>query len=51
MHRGLALGLEAGVGDADKQYWANSLAERLHEPAFNLGFTPSTDYRTDRLGH
>ncbi|TFB67996.1 hypothetical protein [Cryobacterium sp. Hz9] len=46
-----ALGLEPGVGDADKQYWANSLAERLHEPAFNLGFTPSTDYRVDRLGH
>ena len=50
MRGALALGLEAGVGDADKQYWANSLAERLHEPAFNLGFTPSTDYRTDRLG-
>ncbi|TFD27759.1 hypothetical protein [Cryobacterium lyxosi] len=46
-----ALGLEPGVGDADKQYWANSLDERLHEPAFNLGFTPSTDYRVDRLGH
>ncbi|TDW28921.1 hypothetical protein [Cryobacterium psychrophilum] len=51
MRAALALGLEAGVGDADKQYWANSLAERLHEPAFNLGFTPSTDYRTDRLGN
>ena len=47
----LAHGLAPGVGDADKQYFANSLAGRLHDPAFNLGFTPSTDYRVDRLGH
>ncbi|WBM79876.1 hypothetical protein KIV56_17170 [Cryobacterium breve] len=46
-----ALGLEAGVGDADKQYWANSTTERLHDDALNEGFTPSTDYRVDRLGH
>ncbi|MCY7288922.1 MAG: hypothetical protein LH624_11895 [Cryobacterium sp.] len=25
-----ALGLETGVGDADKPYWANSTTERLH---------------------
>jgi hypothetical protein len=45
-----ATGLEPGVSDADKQYWANALVERLHDPAFNEGFTPSTDYRVDRLG-
>jgi hypothetical protein len=43
-------GLAPGVGDADKDYWANALQERLHDPAFNEGFTPSTDYRIDRLG-
>ena len=46
-----ALGLEPGVGDADKQYWANSTTERLHDDAIQEGFTPSTDYRVDRLGH
>lgn len=45
-----ALGLEPGVGDADKQYWANSTPERLHDDALSEGFTPSTDYRVDRLG-
>ncbi|QYF74359.1 hypothetical protein [Cryobacterium sp. PAMC25264] len=45
------LGLEPGVGDADKQYWANSTPERLHDDALKEGFTPSTDYRVDRLGH
>ena len=45
-----ALGLESGVGDADKQYWANSTTERLHDDALSEGFTPSTDYRVDRLG-
>ncbi|WP_223694851.1 hypothetical protein [Leifsonia poae] len=49
MSYSLRLGLTPGVADADKQYWANSLAKRLHEPAFMLGFTPSTDYRVDRL--
>jgi hypothetical protein len=28
----------------------NALVERLHDPAVNEGFTPSTDYRVDRLG-
>ena len=46
-----ALGLEPGVGDADKQYWANSTTDRLHDDAIKEGFTPSTDYRVDRLGH
>jgi hypothetical protein len=46
-----ALGLEPGVGDADKQYWANSTTDRLHNDAIKEGFTPSTDYRIDRLGH
>lgn len=43
------LGLNPGLADADKQYWANSVTERLHDPAFALGWTPSTDYRVDRL--
>lgn len=43
-------GLEPGIADADKQYWANSMPFRLLKPALKTGFTPSTDYRTDRLG-
>jgi hypothetical protein len=45
-----SIGLEPGVSDADKQYWANSTTDRLHDPAIAAGFTPSTDYRVDRLG-
>jgi hypothetical protein len=45
------IGLEPGIGDADKQYWANATLERLHDLAILEGFTPSTDYRIDRLGH
>ncbi|ASD21709.1 hypothetical protein B7495_06050 [Cryobacterium sp. LW097] len=43
-------GLAPGVVDADLQYWANSRRERLYEPATELGFTPSTDYRPEQLG-
>ena len=43
-------GLEPGVCDADKDYFANALQARLHDPAFAEGYTPSTDYRIDRLG-
>lgn len=50
MQAALQTQLPAGVADADKAYFANALVERLHEPTFNLGFTPSTDYRIDRLG-
>lgn len=50
MRAAKTIGLAPGVADADKQYWANSLQERLHDPAFAIGFTPSTDYRVDRLG-
>jgi hypothetical protein len=50
MAAALNTGLPAGLADADKAYFANALVERLHEPTFNLGFTPSTDYRVDRLG-
>ena len=50
MRSSKAAGLKADVGDADKQYWANSLPERLHDPAIAEGFTPSTDYRIDKLG-
>lgn len=44
------IGLTPGLADADKQYWANALPSRLHIPARAMGWTPSTDYRIDRLG-
>lgn len=50
MRSALSTGLAPGITDADKAYFANSRVERLHEPTFNLGFTPSTDYRVDQLG-
>jgi hypothetical protein len=43
-------GLSAGVADADNQYFPNARVERLHEPVYALGFTPSTDYRVEQLG-
>lgn len=46
----LGLGLVPNVADADMQYFANALPERLLHPALKLGFTPSTEYRKDRLG-
>ena len=45
-----SLDLAPGIADADKQYWANSVPHRLLKPALKTGFTPSTDYRVDRLG-
>lgn len=50
MRAALGTGLAPGLADADKQYWANALPERLHLPAESLGWTASTDYRVDRLG-
>ena len=50
MRAALGMGLPPGLGDADKQYWANARAELLHIPAEALGWTASTDYRIDRLG-
>jgi hypothetical protein len=50
MRFALGTGLFPGLADADKQYWANALPKRLHLPARALGWTPSTDYRIDRLG-
>lgn len=44
------LGLAPGIADADKQYWANAKPFRLLQPALKTGFTPSTDYRSDRVG-
>lgn len=44
------LELAPGIADADKQYWANAKPFRLLKPALKIGFTPSTDYRTDRVG-
>lgn len=42
--------LKPGIADADKQYFANALPSRLLIPTLEAGFTPSTDYRVDRLG-
>ncbi|MCU1471005.1 MAG: hypothetical protein JWQ39_2154 [Glaciihabitans sp.] len=50
MQAALSTGLNPGLVDADKDYFAKAVTARLHEPTFNLGFTPSTDYRVDRLG-
>lgn len=44
------LDLAPGIADADKQYWANAKPFRLLKPALKIGFTPSTDYRSDRVG-
>lgn len=44
------LGLAPGIADADKQYWANAKPFRLLKPALKTGFTPSTDYRSERVG-
>jgi hypothetical protein len=46
----LRTGLEPGIVDGDKQYFGNATVERLHQPTADLGFTPSTEYRVDRLG-
>jgi hypothetical protein len=46
----ISTGLDAGISDADKAYFANAKVDRLHGPTAELGFTPSTDYRIDRLG-
>ncbi len=39
-----------GIADADKEYWANALPERLYKPARKLGWEASTEYRIDNLG-
>ena len=50
MRTALDTGLTAGFVHADKQYFATATVARLHLPTSELGFTPSTDYRIDRLG-
>ena len=50
MRTTLNTGLTAGIVHADQQYFASSTIDRLHIPTSELGFTPSTDYRIDRLG-
>jgi len=50
MSAALGMGLPPGLSDAVMQYWANAKPELLHIPALELGYTPSTDYRVDRLG-
>ncbi|TQO18863.1 hypothetical protein FB472_0390 [Rhodoglobus vestalii] len=41
-------GLKPALVDTDKEYFAHALSDRLHTPAINLGYIPSTDYRKDR---
>ena len=50
MRAALDTGLTAGVVHANKQYFATATMDRLHIPTSELGFTPSTDYRVNRLG-
>jgi hypothetical protein len=50
MRSALNTGLRAGIVDVEPGYFASTLVERLHKPTVALGFTPSTDYRRDRLG-
>ena len=50
MRSSLATGLTPGIVYADKAYFATQPIKRLHLPTAELGFTPVTDYRTDRLG-
>ncbi|WP_166788060.1 hypothetical protein, partial [Cryobacterium glaciale] len=49
MRTALSTGLAPGILDTDKAYFANIPGAGLHESAFNLGFTPSTDYRVEQL--
>jgi hypothetical protein len=46
----LRTGLQPGIIDADMQYFTNATVDRLHRPTSDLGSTPSTEYRSDRLG-
>ena len=50
MRSSLATGLTPGIVHADKAYFATQPIKRLHLPTAELGFTPVTAYRTDRLG-
>lgn len=50
MRSALVTGLTPGTVCADRSYFGNQRIERLHIPTADLGFTPVTDYRTDRLG-
>lgn len=38
-----------GIADADKEYFANALPDRLYHPVRALGWQASTDYRVDRF--
>ena len=50
MRRALHDDLAPGIVDADMAYFGNATPERLHHPTRELGYTPSTEYRIDRLG-
>jgi hypothetical protein len=50
MHSAVRTSLTPGTVCADMRYFANQRIEELHIPTAKLGFTPVTDYRTDRLG-
>lgn len=43
-------GLRPGILHADFGYFASTQVDKLHRPAYELGFTPLTDYRRERLG-
>ena len=48
MRGAISTGLRPGIVDADLSYFDNTAPEKLHQPASDIGFTPSTDYRGDR---
>jgi hypothetical protein len=50
MRGAISTGLRPGIVDADLGYFANNPVDKLHQPTFELGFTPSTDYKWNRLG-
>jgi hypothetical protein len=43
-------GLRPGIVHADRGYFSSSHVDKLHKPTYDLGFTPLTDYRRERLG-
>ena len=50
MRGALDTGLVPGIIDTDLGYFASNPVDRLHKPTFELGFTPSTDYKNHQLG-
>jgi hypothetical protein len=50
MRGALDTGLVPGIIDTDLGYFVSNSVDRLHVPTFELGFTPSTDYKQHQLG-